>query len=266
MAAEFHLTLIRSDDRDVVASSLRDALEALGFVPYDPFPGGFGSGILKPVREVRAFVEPARDGWVRVPGVLVPEALARVSVGMGTILHVWLGTPPMWGYLVFSDGETTTDPAALRPFLLPGKGLDDVERVLIGDLPESVQGPSDEVERLAERYGVDARKAAGMIGRLQRDIFSKIGASDDEVRRAEDALRADLWRGNGGIRLKALMACLDVPAGWRWPDFDAIRAAYIVARTRERDPDATPMPGDEEALAAVPDALDYVPIYYHLAP
>ena len=56
------------------------------------------------------------------------------------------------------------------------------------------------------------------------------------------------------------MDCLNIP-DWRAPDFVTLRDAYALHKRRQRSPNATLYPGDAEALAAVPDALTYTPIY-----
>jgi hypothetical protein len=56
------------------------------------------------------------------------------------------------------------------------------------------------------------------------------------------------------------MDCLRIP-DWRDPDFVTLRDAYALHKRRERSPNATLYPGDAEALAAVPDALTYTPVY-----
>ena len=52
-----------------------------------------------------------------------------------------------------------------------------------------------------------------------------------------------------------------MPSDWHAPDFTTLRDAYQVAERRQRRPNAGLYPGDAEALAAVPDALAYTPVY-----
>jgi hypothetical protein len=76
-----------------------------------------------------------------------------------------------------------------------------------------------------------------------------------------ELLRKPDWNSAGGARIRALADCLNIP-NWQAPDFVTLRDAYALHERRRRSPNATPYPGDAEALAAVPDALDYTPVYY----
>jgi hypothetical protein len=57
------------------------------------------------------------------------------------------------------------------------------------------------------------------------------------------------------------MNCLTIPLGWISPDFVALRDAYQLHERRRRNPNAMLYPGDAEAMAAVPNALDYAVVY-----
>ena len=57
------------------------------------------------------------------------------------------------------------------------------------------------------------------------------------------------------------MACLDVSNNWHEPDFVALRDAYQLHLRRQRNPKAMLYPGDTQAMGAVPNALEYTPIY-----
>ncbi|MCZ7542624.1 MAG: hypothetical protein M5R40_03370 [Anaerolineae bacterium] len=82
-----------------------------------------------------------------------------------------------------------------------------------------------------------------------------------EARRAL-AASPSLWETPSGQRLRAFAACLALPPAWHSPTLDEARQAYIVARRRALRPDASLLPGDEAALARLPDALDYTPLYF----
>ncbi|MGB1286519.1 MAG: hypothetical protein ACPG7F_08305, partial [Aggregatilineales bacterium] len=69
------------------------------------------------------------------------------------------------------------------------------------------------------------------------------------------------WNSQGGQYIRALMACLTLPENWRTPDFTSLRIAYSLYKRRARRPNGMQLPGDVDAMAAVPDALDYVPVY-----
>ena len=69
------------------------------------------------------------------------------------------------------------------------------------------------------------------------------------------------WDSIPGRRLRAVAALLSIPEDWRTPPYEDVREAYHVARLLARNPKAKLLPGEREALAAVPDAIQYTPVY-----
>ncbi len=278
MTTDLYLTLVRREDAPAVAAGLADALNALGFQPYDPFPGGTAPSVLWK-ETVRAFVEPARGGWTRVLGQVRPEALERASAALGApALHLWLARG-FWGYLFFVEGEDAVDVEALAGLLRPGRSLDDVRQALGGEIDPAQLAPMsgagdpavlpEDVQHLAEARGVNMDKAQRMIEQWTNKLFSKLdkqsgGAASAMRAQAGDALAAtpSLWDTSSGQRLRAFAACLALPAGWHHPALDDVRQAYIVARRKAQRPGASLLPGDEAALARVPDAAGYIPLYF----
>jgi hypothetical protein len=282
MKADCYLTLVQSEDAPAVARALRSSLEALGFQPYDPFPGGSSPPALWE-QTVKAFVEPARDGWVRVLGKLRAEALSSASAMLDTpLLHLWL-TGEMWGYLLFVEGADAMDEEALGSLLRPGRSLDDLRRAMAGELgtvpldPVSwVEGEDgalpDEVKRLAEGRGVDTSKAQRMIDRWADGLFSRLdkesgGQATPMRAQADHALEAApcLWSTPAGQRMRAFAACLALPPEWHSPTLDEVRGAYMVARRKAHRPGAALLPGEETALARLPNAVSYLPLYFGMA-
>ncbi len=95
-----------------------------------------------------------------------------------------------------------------------------------------------------------------MFARMSGTLARKAGDSEE----AREMLRQPDWNSSGGARIQALMHCLRIPA-WRDPDFVTLRDAYALHIRRRRSPTAVLYPGDAEALAAVPNALSYTPVY-----
>ncbi len=62
-------------------------------------------------------------------------------------------------------------------------------------------------------------------------------------------------------RVRAIAGVLRLPDNWRLPTWETVRDAYQVHRLRARNPRMALMPGDKESMEAVPDALDYLPVY-----
>jgi hypothetical protein len=276
MTTEFYLTLTRGAQPDAIAGALGEGLEALGYERYDPFPGGKG-----PARiwkdKVTAFIAPPREGWTCIAGRVPAEAIAKASAELDApLLHLWL-TGDMWGYLLFAGGDDLHDVEALADFVRPGRTLDDVQRALTGELdglpldPAEVEDESalpGNVIALAADHDVDMEKAQQMIDKWNRRIFGRLGKKDKEAAGARTEAEAmlqgepSIWGTHCGKRLRAFAAALAMPAGWHQPAFEVIRDAYTVARRRQQNPNATLLPSDEQALARLPGAADYLPVYY----
>ncbi len=103
---------------------------------------------------------------------------------------------------------------------------------------------------------VDLKQAGRLFERMSATLARKTSADPA----AGDLLKQPDWSSAGGQRIRALMDCLNVP-NWQAPDFVTLRDAYALHERRQRSPKARLYPGDAEALAAVPDALAYTPVY-----
>jgi hypothetical protein len=117
----------------------------------------------------------------------------------------------------------------------------------------------DDVRAMAEN--LNPKQIDRMFGKWMKRVSKRL-AGDEAGARA--LLRGDAvdWNSDGGRQIQALMACLDIPPdSWRYPDFTTVRDAYQLHLRRKRRPDARLLPGDAEAMQAVPDALDYTPVY-----
>jgi hypothetical protein len=117
---------------------------------------------------------------------------------------------------------------------------------------------SDETRALAGR--IDLPQAESLIGRLSAGLMKRIGG---DAAAARDLINTDQpeWDSADGRRICTLMDALNVPANWREPDFVTLRDAYALHARRRRRPDAPLLPGDSDAMSAVPDALAYAAIY-----
>jgi hypothetical protein len=264
-----------------IADALRALLAAQGYAPYDPFPGGTGTP--PNLRDmVRQFVAPAQAGWVGVLGQPVEALLPDLAQATGTpLIYGWLGEDG-GGFAVFDGGARHDDPAALEPYLRSGASSDQLQRAWAGDLPvpvvDSGQPPvavlgegalPPEVQQFARQKGVDPKKASKMAERLTGSLFGKLARkADDDVHDDQAQAQAlvmgsgrDIWNSLHGQRVRVLASVLALPANWRQPDWQTVRDAYQVHRLRQRSPRMPLMPGDKEALDAVPNALEYVPVY-----
>lgn len=262
MTASWDSLYLPSADSDAVTAALQRALTALGYTLFDPFAPIPGPAY---PRAVRLFVAPADGGWVRVVGAADARVLPALSAGRLCLSVALAGdTARIATYL---DGAQTDPADALRGYVRPGC---DLAAALRGDMPLPVEPDAtpdllrtlpDDVRPLADQ--VNMTQAKSMLDRLSGGLLKRAGA-DANAEVAARALAGNAgpdWNSPGGLRVRALMSCITVPPGWREPDFSALRDAYQLHLRRQRRPDARLYPGDAEALARVPAALDYTPVY-----
>lgn len=266
----WHSLFLPGAEAATVAASLRDSAAALGYAAFDSF--GLIPGRSYP-HAVRLFVGPPSGGWVRVIGAPDPRQLPTLS-HIGPVLALGLDGGSA-SITLWQDGDEQ-DAEAFAPWLRDGFSVDDIRRILDADdsgprradaLP--FDALPDDIQRMAG--GVDSKQARSMFARLTKSTMQRAGADAQTADNARALLAAGEppdWTSGGGARISRLMGCLTVPNDWREPDFTTLRDAYQLHLRRQRRPNADLYPGDAEALAAVPNALDYTPVYAgaHTAP
>ena len=261
MSARWHALFIPLEDADRVESALRESLAALGYQPYDPFPGGSGTppGLTD---LVRTFVAPPAEGWTRVLGEVDAAALPALSAALDApLLEGWLSDGD-GGFAVWGRGARRgTRRAASRP---DRARADSTRPCVTPDcacwrlrLPDTLSG------RAAYASARQAISWPRLMGTSWQAQLAGGGTESDAQAQARVLLagQVDVWASASGQRVMAVAATLRLPANWRAPDFDAVREAYHLNRLRARTPRLPLMPGDQQALDAVPDALDYRPVY-----
>ncbi len=237
-----------------VADPLADALAALGYERYAPF--GLIPGKAYP-ESVKLFVAPARDGWTRIIGSpdpallpvlsqLAPVLLIELDGAQADIRAYAAGTSAAVGSAFAAYASVDCLDRALDGGTQSGSG-EVVGKVALDALPADVQSMAGQV---------DLQQAGKLFERMSATLARKTNADPA----ADDLLKLPDWSSAGGRRIRALMDCLGIP-GWQSPDFVTLRDAYALHLRRQRSPQARLYPGDAEALAAVPDALTYTPIY-----
>lgn len=276
----WHCMYLSAADPDTTAGTLRALLAAQKYEAFDPFPGGKGTppGLRT---AVRLFVTPAHDGWVRVvgrpPADIVPDFSRRMEQ---IVIYGWLDTDG-GGFAVYEEGLRHDDSAALVPYLLPGKEIADLEMAIAGkvkvsvldedeiSLPHGLGGGSlpPHVRQRVREKGMP-RGASWVARQMERRLLGRPKRGDDEDARDLEAARAalagkkfDLWNSLNGQRVRAIAAALRLPDNWRLPDWQIVSEAYHVYRLRERNPRMALLPGDKEALEAVPHIGSYLPVY-----
>lgn len=281
----------------LIERRLRDGLNAMGYDAYDPF--ALMPAKAYP-QAVKLFIAPPTSGWVRVLASPDPESMMGL-LGLGATmlpfpplrLCLSLALDDSGGdgaalIEVVVNGERADPEAGLRAFLRTGITPSDLRRALYDDPPPA---PLDAVKEDTEpnllpnfsaddtapasllrdlipqamrdrTKSVSSKQANVLIARLSAQLLGKSGIGDQDSA-ARDLLSggASLWTGTGARRLEALANYLALPATWRTPDYVPLRDAYQLQNRVRRNPAATLYPGDSEAVAAVPDALTYTPIF-----
>jgi hypothetical protein len=280
MSQTWYRLFIPHTDSAAITDALRTVLAAQGYNPYDPFPGGTGTPIGL-TEMVKLFVAPPEDEWITVLGQFPEESLLD--------LHQALDAPVIYGYLtddsggfvLFADGTRYDDPAAFEPYKRASVTSDALQDAFAGKLAvEAIEGEGPpvmaigadslppEIRQLAEDQGADPAQAGKLFEKMSGKLFKRMskqtGATRDEQAQAQAMFMGggqDAWNSLNGQRVRAIISVLTLPDNWRTPSQDAIRDAYQVFRLRQRAPRMPLMPGDKEAMDAVPDALDHTPVY-----
>lgn len=265
MTARWHSLYCPSADSSSISAALRTTLTAAGYALTDPF-GRFPGKVYE--QNVRLFVAPERDGWVRI--LAAPDApLTRIPADWMFCLSTTLNEAQAQ-VTVYAAGAAVELVSALKPYLRDGVNSDQLEAALRHQ-PTLVGKPTqraessiplsalpEDVQRMAGK--VNMKQADKLFNRAAKGIFRGSGGSDDaRALLSEDT--APNWDSSGGRQITALMACLTIPQNWREPDFTEVRDAYPLYLRKQRKPDAQLYPGDADLMALVPDALAYTPIY-----
>jgi hypothetical protein len=273
MTAYWMSSYVRTEDRAGLEAALVAALVEQGYQRFDPFPGGTGTppGI-KDI--VRLFVAPAQAAWVRIVGALPAE----ISLPLPHLRGWIVDAQPGWE--AYRDGHP--DPDGLLAYVRPGVSAADVIRAMqvAGTQVAGTAAthsttsplPSD-LETLARQQGVNPQHASKLIGRLTAQVFGKLdrqsggeagtlrGEAQAAVNHALSGGERVVWSSLAAQRLSAAADLLTLPTSWREPELGALREAYQVARRVQRNPKAALLPDEKEALQAVPNAIEFTPVY-----
>lgn len=253
----WHSLYLKSLDAEAVADRLHDLLTGQRYHRYNPF----GLMPVKPYKQtVRLFVAPVQDSWVRVAGE--PDAAL-----LPALAQTW---PLVWLCLSGNDVgiQTFVDGQSIEPDQFPGVDLGVLAQAMPDAPLEIVSKPASalpldalppDVKAMAIK--VDPKRANKMFEQLSGTLLKRAGGDAAAARMLIEQQDAPDWDGIGGARLRAAAQAFGLPRDWRSPDFVAVRDAYQASARRQRKPDAPLFPGDAEALAAVSDALAYLPVF-----
>jgi hypothetical protein len=275
MSQNWYRLFVWSNDAAHVATALRTPLEALDYVPFDPFPGGTGTppGL---TYTVRLFVALPQRDWITVLGEYPVDLLPDFNREIGAPVVVGWLTEADGGLALYQDGARRDDPAAFAPYLRPGQPPDVLPRAFAGEIkvdvlerdqpPVAVLGADalpPELQQLAQDQGADPVKASKMFQKVSNKLLKRMGSGEEQEQARAMFMGSgqDVWNSLNGQRIRAIISLLTLPDNWRVPSLQTMRDAYQVHRLRQRAPRLMLMPGDQETLDAVPDALDYTPVY-----
>lgn len=263
---------------EALTTRLRDAISAAGYTLYNPF--GLMPGKSYP-DTLKTFIFPPREGWIRV--LAAPEGCARlteiISSLAGTPFDVILSlavdesvnTADQTVALidVYLNGVKADTEQALSAYLRDGKTLEDFQDALYRPIkaapPEAqpniiTQVSADMAGQVGDLAGqINPKQANALVSRLSENLLGKVGGSKDEANQLLNQAKFS-WQSEGGRRINAVMGCLTLE-NWRTPDFVELRDAYQLHARLKRNPNLPSYPGDAEAMALVPNALDYTPIF-----
>ncbi len=247
-------------------ASVESALTANGYTRYNPF--GLIPAPLYPAT-VKLFASPLRDGWGRlVSTAALPDAACRAAATGGVALVLALDDDGTASVSVYANGEPAPDPvAALQPYTPPDTdpGTLAATLALPTEISDQTGNDSLALDVLPEQYRdmanqLNPQDIEKLFEKMAGSVFRRGG--DREA--AEELLRGAAgpdWITGGGAAIRRLLALLTVPNDWIHPAFVPLRDAYALHARRQRKPDARLYPGDDEAMRAVPDALDYIPLF-----
>jgi hypothetical protein len=206
--------------------------------------------------------------------LLKPAFLASLQLP-GPLLDIQLG-PEEHRITVYSpDGNSSTDLTALEPFLRSDTSHEALEAAASAILAKGTKPNASasslpaEIEQMATEKGVNVGQVDKLMGRMSRRLFRKMSKeSDGEADAMKDQARSIMmsqgninWNSPVAQRLQLIMQHLSVPENWHLPDWKAIVGAYPLALQQQRGGDLL-LPGDRETLQRVPDAAEFMPIYY----
>ncbi len=260
---------IRLDgDPSALADALIAAARAERYTPYDPF--GLMPGLSYP-RAIRAFAAPrALNGWGAViasadpiPSAVIASAaeslgaaalhLTLDAVGRAEIAWFDGDPPPDLAHII--DGDPLTVERCAVP--APASALEAPVLALPADaLPEDMRSALIKGQ-------IDGTQAEKLFAKMAGAVAGKVGVGGEDAEAAKKLLQTAQidWESSGGRRIRAAIGLFGLGEALSLPDFTALRDAYALHARKRRKPDAILYPGDAEAMAAVPDALAYTPIF-----
>ena len=240
-------------------NTLSNWLTKQEYIRYDPFNTLGGAAY---PQAMRLFLAPMLDDVARILVECNDEAAAMaLAVDLsfcGPCLSVRLdGTNA--NIVLYHDGQETPDWMMIaRRNILPSQ-LEEARQpvaaygrqsslIPVEDMPASLQTMAQTISQ-------------HQVGRLFQKIAYQVMSRSQQTAAEKFLQGLPRWDSADGQMLMSCMSLLRVPKMWRDPDFSTLRTAYWLNLRRRTQPNAPLLPGDDNALRRVPDALTYKPLY-----
>jgi hypothetical protein len=252
----WHSLYLPYADTAALTQALKSSLN--GYTLYDPF------GIMPMTRAyaqtVKAFIAPVQGGWSRIllaPDSAVPQSVIDRLSSFALVFAVSLvDSDAVFG--TFQNSAEVDLISALTPYASP----EVLQKALSLNVSSAAKRGNDmpfdvlqgDMKTMADQ--VNVKQAEKMFNKMASKLLQ-----GDQKDAARELLNSAVdWNSVGGKRIEAVMASLPIEK-WREPEYVALRDAYALHNRRRRNPNASLYPFDREAMDAVPNALEYIPVF-----
>jgi hypothetical protein len=260
--SRWHSLYLLHTQQSEVADAVAEYMGQEGYTRYDPFGNALAPSY---PQTLKVFVAPPHGGWTRLLTdceMTDGESLAIDLSHIAPCLSVNL--EGRTGFVhVYQDGNPCSE---LEPSIMPLCPLENratlraafeaeelalptLETLQLGDI--RIDDLPDFMQDIAQQ--VNADHAEGLFNKVARQLLRTIARRDATMifDRYPD------WNSQAGQLIRVVLDNVLPEINWRTPDFVIVRTAYNIY-TQEQP---IILPGDEFALSAVPNALDYQPVY-----
>ncbi len=247
---------------DSLADTIQSFLQQAGYTLYNPFgllPGKAYS------QTIRCFLAPDTTLFQRI---LIDTTEDVDVMKLAQVLADTTGC--LIGSLEQDKGQiqviADSGWQSLSPYLIEGNTVESIQQALAREYTATDEDTASiggvTLDSLPEEYqsmagGIKLKNAEKMFGKISGKLLSSSDAKSAQA----FLLTQPRWNSADGQKVRAVMRCFYADESWRQPDFVTLRDAYQLHKRRQRKPDARLYPGDAEAMSAVPNALEYSPIY-----